>query len=218
MPAPDPDRVAEVSVTQWNSEDQTAQGDDWEEQSCLEGCAYAREQARRRLKALDDELLRRKPRGLRVEGFRERTLVTRFGEVTVRRRMYSDGCGNTTFALDDRLGWKPRQQSSPSLTESMVSMASMMPFRTVAETVSDLTAGVLSPMTVHRLLSDVGQSDMDEERDRWESCFERGEDVCEGARQADVVYTEADGVWIHLQREKRTRYELKSAIAYLGWL
>ena len=89
MPAPDPDRVAEVSVTQWNGEDQTAQGDDWEEQSCLEGCAYAREQARRRLKAPDDELLRRKPRGLRVEGFRERTLVTRFGEVAVRRRMYS---------------------------------------------------------------------------------------------------------------------------------
>ena len=100
--------MAEVSVTQWNGEDRTAQGDDWEEQSCLEGCAYAREQARRRLKALDDELLRRKPRGLRVEGFRERTLVTRFGEVVVRRRMYSDGCGNTTFALDDRLGWKPR--------------------------------------------------------------------------------------------------------------
>ena len=81
--------MAEVSVTQWNGEDQTAQGDDWEEQSYLEGCAYAREQARRRLKAPDDELLRRKPRGLRVEGFRERTLVTRFGEVAVRRGMYS---------------------------------------------------------------------------------------------------------------------------------
>ena len=113
-----------------------------------------------RLKALDDELLRLKPKGLRVEGFRERTLVTRFEEVVVRRRMYSDGCGNTTFALDDHLGWKPRQQSSPSLTESIVSMASMMPpyqvrgrpFRMVDEMVSELTAGVLSPMTVHRVL------------------------------------------------------------------
>ena len=210
--------MAEVSVTQWNGEDQTAQGDDWEEQSYLEGCAYAREQARRRLKALDDELLRRKPRGLRVEGFRERTLVTRFGEVAVRRRMYSDGCGNTTFALDDRLGLEAAS---------------------AVESVADREHGVDGE---HDALSDGGRDGersycrsvvahdgapavvgcwteaMDEERDRWESCFERGEDVCEGARQADVVYTEADGVWIHLQREKRTRYELKSAIAYLGWL
>ena len=57
----------------------------------------------------------------------------------------------------------------------------------VDEMVSELTAGVLSPMAVHRLLSGVGQSAMDEERNRWESCFERGEDVCEGAQQADVA-------------------------------
>ena len=131
--------------------------------------------------------------------------------------MYSDGCGNTTFALDDHLGWKPRQQASPSLTESIVSMASQVPFRVADEMVSDLTAGVLSSMTVHRLLAGVGQSAMDEERNRWESCFERGEDVCEGDQQAEVLYTEADGVWIHLQREERTHYEIKSGIAYRGW-
>lgn len=130
--------MAEASVTQWNSEDYTADGVDWEKQSYLEGCAYAREQARRRLKTLDDELLYCKPRGLRVEGFRERTLVTRFGEVVVRCRMYSDGSGNTTFALDDYLGWKPRQQASPSLTESIVSMASAVPFRMADEMVNEL--------------------------------------------------------------------------------
>ena len=83
--------MTEASVTQWNSEDHAVEGVDWEEQSYLEGCVYAREQARLRLKALDDELLGCKPKGLRVEGFRERTLVTRFGEVVARRRMYSDG-------------------------------------------------------------------------------------------------------------------------------
>ena len=91
--------MAELSVTQWNNEDQAIEDIDWEEQSYREGCAYAREQAERRLRALDDELLSCKPKGLRVEGFRERTVVTRFGEVVVRRRMYSDGDGNTIFAL-----------------------------------------------------------------------------------------------------------------------
>ena len=63
---------------------------------------------------------------------------------------------DTTFALDEHLGWGPRQQSSPSLTESMVSLANHLPFRVSDETVNDLTAGALSPMSVHRLLSDVG--------------------------------------------------------------
>ena len=162
-------------------------------------------------------MLNCKPKGLNVEGFRNRTVVTRFGEVVVRRRMYRDGDGNTMFALDDYLGWKPRQQASPSLTESIVSMASAVPFRMANKMVSDLTAGVLSPMTVHRLLSGVGQNAMDEEHNRWESCFEHGEDVCDGQQQADVLYTEADGVWVHLQREDRKHYEVKSGIAYRGW-
>jgi len=100
--------MTEASVTRWNSEGHAVEGVDWEEQSYLEGYAYAREQARRRLKALDDELLGCKPRGLRVEGFRERTLVTRFGEVVVRRRMYSDG----------KTSVKPTRQSTHKETPS----------------------------------------------------------------------------------------------------
>ena len=209
--------MAELSVPQWSNEDQAIEGSDWEEQSYREGCAYAREQAKRRLEAMDDELLSCKPEGMRVEGFRERTLVTRFGEVVVRRRMYRDRDGDTTFALDDYLGWRPRQQASPSLTESIVAMASVAPFRMTEEMVSGLTAGVLSPMTIHRLVSGVGQSAMEEARSRWEACFERGEQVCAGRQQTDVLYTEADGVWVHLQREERTHYEVKSGVAYRGW-
>ena len=41
--------------------------------------------------------------------------------------------------------------------------------------------------------------------------------MSEGRHRADILYTEADGVWIHLQREDRTHYEVKSGIAYRGW-
>ena len=85
------------------------------------------------------------------------------------------------------------------------------------EMVSALTAGVLSTSTVYRLLRDVGHRAIDDERSRWEACFERGEDVCDGQQQTDVLYTEADGVWGHLQRETRKHYEVKSGIAYRGW-
>ena len=54
--------MAVFSVAQTNKEDQIVADTNWEQESYREGCAYPREQARVRLKALDDELLRRKPK------------------------------------------------------------------------------------------------------------------------------------------------------------
>ena len=92
-----------------------------------------------------------------------------------------------------------------------------MPFRVVTEVVSALTAGVLSKSSVHRMVQGVGQDALDEDRERWEAQFERGEEMSEGRQRSDILYTEADGVWIHLQREARKHYEVKSGIAYRGW-
>ena len=147
---------------------------DWEEESYLQGCTYARELAEHRLSALDDELMRSRPMGLRLVGFREKTLVTRFGDVIIRRRMYRDSDDETVFPLNEYLGLKPQQLASPSVTDSVVEMATEMPpyqvrgrlFRKVTKTVSALTAGVLSRSTVHRLLQDVGQNALDEESER----------------------------------------------------
>ena len=217
--------MARFSVSQTDNEDQTIADINWEEESYQQGCACAREQARLSLEALDAELLRGKPKGWTVLGFRERTMVTKFGKVVIRRRLYRDPDGQSRFALDEHFGWESHQQASPSLTESIVTLSAQMPpyqvrgrlFGKTATTVSALTAGVLSTSTVYRLLRAVGQSAIDDERSRWEACFERGEDVCEGEQRVDVLYTEADGVWVHLQREERTHYEVKSGIAYRGW-
>ena len=209
--------MEELRVREWIDQDQADLGMDWEEESYRRGCAYARELAERRLEALDDELMPCRPKGLRLVGFRDKTLVTRFGDVTIRRRVYTDSDGKTVFPLDECLGLEPQRQASPSITNRVVEMATDMPFRKVAEAVSELTAGVLSKSTVHRLLADVGQNALDEERERWEAQFERGEDVSEVQQSSDILYTEADGVWIHLQREDQKHYEVKSGIAYGGW-
>lgn len=209
--------MAEHSVQQWIDDEQSGLGMGWEQESYREGCAYARELAKRRLKALDDELMRSRPKGLRLVGSRDKTLVTRFGDVTVGRRMYRDSDGETVFPLDEYLGWNPQQQATPDITESIVEMSTEMPFRVVTRIVNVLTAGALSKSTVHRLLQSVGQNALDAERERWAAQFEHGEDTSEGQQQSDVLYTEADGVWIHLQREARKHYEVKSGIAYRGW-
>ena len=54
----------------------------------------------------------------------------------------SDEEGKAVFALDERLRWKSHQQSSPSLTECVASVASVASFRMVARLLSALTAGV----------------------------------------------------------------------------
>ena len=71
--------MARFSVAQTDNEDQTIADINWEEESYQQGFAFAREQARLSLEALDAELLRGKPKGWTVLGFRERTMVTKFG-------------------------------------------------------------------------------------------------------------------------------------------
>ena len=51
--------------------------------------------------------MRSRPGGLRLVGSREKTLVTRFGDVTIGRRVYRDSAGEAVFPLDEYLGWKP---------------------------------------------------------------------------------------------------------------
>ena len=213
------------SVHEWIGAEQGREYTDLEEMSYRAGCELSRNTMVSQLKAIDEELLSRKPSGLRVVGLYDRTMVTRFGDVTISRRLYRDTEGETMFALDERMGWKPKQLASPSIAERMVEMAADMPpyqvrgrlFRKVSETVSALTAGVLSSSTVHRLLTGVGEDALAEERERWEAQFERGEDVCDGQHREDILYTEADGVWIHLQREELNRHEVRSGIVYRGW-
>jgi hypothetical protein len=189
----------------------------WEEVCYQKGCAKAREEAQQYLQALGERLHQQRPRGWEVRDWRERTLVTRFGEIRVRRRFYQDQEGNYHFGLDEHLGWEKGQVATPGVTESVVTLAAQVPLRQAEKTVQQLTAGVISAMTVHRLVQRVGQRGIQQEEEEWRACFERGEEGKLGQQVAEVLYTEADGVWVHLQREKQKHYEVKSGIVYAGW-
>jgi hypothetical protein len=91
-------------------------------------------------------------------------------------------------------------------------------FRRVSREVEKYTAGVLSASTVHGLLQRVTRDAIDKEKRDWHSCFADGSLSPPGERRVLVLYTEADGLWIHLQQEDQKHYELKNAIAYSGFL
>ena len=194
------------------------QAGEWEEACYRRGCQVAREEAIRSLAIIEEKLYAARPKGWRVIGFRERTLVTRFGDITVRRRLYQDTQGEYHFLLDEYLNWRPYQQATVSLTEAVVDSATKSTFRTVSREVEKYSAGVLSASSIHRILQRVSGDAISGEKQELEDCFEKGDLPPPGDRKTSVLYVEADGLRVRLQREgKQKHYELKNAIAYDGW-
>ena len=121
--------------------------------------------------------------------------------------------------MDEYLNWPPKQEATPSLTEALVDSSTYLSFRKVGREAEKYSAGVLSATTIHRILQKVTQVAIDREKAEWEACFEKGVLLPAGEKKTPSLYVEADGLWIHLQREgketgKQKHYELKSAIAY----
>jgi len=190
---------------------------DWEGDIYRIGCIVSKALAKHYLEEKDEELLKERPGSLRTKDSHERTLVTRFGDITFHRRYYRDEQGTYHYLLDEYLNWRPNQVATPSLTEALVDSATSNTFRRVIREVEKYTAGVLCTSTIHRLLQEITQDAVDKEKQDWHSCFENGSLSPPGKGKASVLYTEADGVWVHLQQEEQEHYELKNAIAYEGW-
>ena len=197
---------------------------EWEEARGWEGkvyrqvCQQGQGEAVRYLEGLDEELYRQRPTGWIVEGFRGRTLVTRFGEVSLRRRLYRDERGEYHFLLDEYLGWKANQVATPEMQAIGTLLGGELSFRRAVKVMEQCMAGLLSASTCWRLLQSTGEAATTGEAAVVEAVFARGEAVPEeGERQVERLYIEADGVYVRLQRQPRSHLELHSAIAYEGW-
>uniref|UniRef100_UPI00257FB6D0 UPF0236 family transposase-like protein n=1 Tax=Candidatus Solincola tengchongensis TaxID=2900693 RepID=UPI00257FB6D0 len=79
---------------------------------------------------LDQELMRRREKGLRNIGMRERAVLTRFGMIKVRRRYYRDREGKHRFLLDEALGFeKGSLAATPAVEQEALEMCSETSFR-----------------------------------------------------------------------------------------
>ena len=83
----------------------------WEGMIFRQVCEEGQQKAQAYLERLEEELYEQRPAGWVVVGFRERVLVTRMGEVSLRRRMYRDESGGTHYLLDEHLGLKAYQKA-----------------------------------------------------------------------------------------------------------
>jgi hypothetical protein len=190
----------------------------WEGTIFRQVCEQGQRKAQAYLEELEEALYKKRPAGWVVVGFRERVLVTRMGEVRLRRRMYRDESGKCRFLMDEYLGLKAYQGATPEMQAMCTKMSGEMSFRKAADTLADWMAGLLSHSTCWRLLQRMGQAAVRAESEAVEAVFGRGEVVPEGGeRDVERLYMEADGVYVRLQRQSKKHLELRSAIAYEGW-
>ena len=112
-----------------------------------------------------------------------------------------DKSGNRHHLLDEYLDLPPYKSSTPSMTRVLVKFATETSFQKVSDTMSELVAGVLSDSTIHRLLQELAGRAIEQEKGEHSDCFHEGKLPEPGDRQVSILYTEADSIWVHLQRE-----------------
>ena len=89
-------------------------------------------------------------------------------------------------------------------------------YRRAASQMSWLMKSEVSHSSIQRMVWQVGSRIADGEEAERRRVFEAGEAIATGKVKAEVLYGESDGVWLHLQREKRRSVEVRVATLYTG--
>jgi len=166
------------------------------------------------LENLDKKLMRERPGHLRLKDVRTRTVVTRFGPVEIRRRMYLDlETGSYRYLLDERLKLRPRERVTRGVKADAVLLASRHPFREA----SRLLGWKVSHTSVHAWTQQVGEACRRHVAELRRRVFGLGRALEGAGRRVAALFCEADGVVIRLQREARRVAEAKLAIVHAGW-
>lgn len=169
------------------------------------------------LGSMDARLMRKRADGLRSLGARERTVITRFGAVKIKRRYYRDAQGRGRFLLDEALGWGSGLAMTDPLEARALKMCSESSFRQAADNLSFFLSERVTHTILHDLVQRRGAEVAGEQEALAEELFCQGVLPPTEGRTAERLFMEADGCVISLQREERSRHELKAGISYEGW-
>jgi hypothetical protein len=168
------------------------------------------------LKGLDDELRKGVPAGWRNVGTEERSIMSSIGRIHYQRRIYKDENGIRRKPLDEVLGVERYDRESQRVQQMGAYLACEGTYRRAASQMSWLMKTKVSHSAIQKMVWRVGNSIADGEAAERRRVFEAGEVIPKGTVKAKVLYGESDGVWLHLQREKRRSVEVRVATLYSG--
>ncbi|HQP07772.1 MAG TPA: ISLre2 family transposase [Anaerolineaceae bacterium] len=168
------------------------------------------------IKELDDRIAKKIPKGWRNVGTEERWMVSSLGALRYKRRIYLDEKRERRKPVDELLGIEKYGRMSGRVQEMGASLACMGTYRLAASQLSWLIKTPVSHSAVQRMSWKTGNRIADGEEAERRRVFEHGEAIEAGRIKAPVLYGESDGVWVHLQREKRRSAEVRVAIMSTG--
>lgn len=165
---------------------------------------------------IDGYLAKTRGKDLRFVGYKKKMLVSRHGQLNLKRRLYRDANGKYRFLLDEVLGLAKRRAMTQSVASFAAALAAYVPFRVAEDFVFKAFGASLSHQSIHNLVQRVGEDELANEKLERTSLFEFGEIPESEGKEAEDLFLEADGVNIALQREKKRRTEVKVGVAYSG--
>jgi hypothetical protein len=168
------------------------------------------------IKEIDDRIAAKVPSGWQNVGTEERWIVSSIGPLRYRRRIYLDEKRQRRKPLDEILGIERYGRVSERIQEMGSSLACMGTYRLAASQLSWLIKTPISHSAVQRMAWTIGNRIADGEEAERRRIFESGGQIESGRVKAPVLYGESDGVWVHLQREKRRSAEVRVAIMSTG--
>lgn len=165
---------------------------------------------------LDVRMAEQVPESWVNAGTEERWLVCSLGAVRYKRRVYLDEQRKRQKPMDDLLGLQRYARMSGKVQEMGASLASSGSYRLAADQLSYLTKTTISHSAIQRMAWSVGNRIADGEEAERQRIFAEGEQHEAGKISAPVLYGESDGVWVHLQRERKRSTEVRVAIMSTG--
>ena len=168
------------------------------------------------IKELDDRIAESPPKGWQNVGTEERWLVSSIGAIRYKRRIYLDEKRKRRKPVDELLVIEKYGRMSGRVQEMGASLACMGTYRLAANQLSYLIKTPISHSAVQRMAWKTGNRIADGEEAERRRVFEHGEAIEAGKIKASVLYGESDGVWVHLQREKRRSAEVRVATISTG--
>ncbi|MGQ9546693.1 MAG: ISLre2 family transposase, partial [Dehalococcoidia bacterium] len=189
----------------------------WEEEIFKWACSLAQGLAKAVLEEIDEELMKKRDKSLKVEALKWHRIITVFGDVRIKRRLYRDSNGKTRFLLDEKMGLDKGCQVSPKVKELASFLSSHFPFQRCEEILRSLLPTGISHTSIHRLVARVTDPYLEGEEKELAEVFEHGVIPESEGRVVPHLFLEADGTSIALQREQARRAEVKVGVAYEGW-
>jgi len=187
------------------------------------GCEFATELMAQVLIRMDKYLKEtRDKKKYRHKGTRATTLKTLMGEVSYDRTVYETeletGEKACVYLLDQALELETFGKVTASLATRIAESASVCSYRETAANVSSMTGQTISHGGAWKVIQDLGEKLSEEERMNAQLAKNS---QGRGDVATQILFEEADGVWINMQGKDRPKKgrkcEMKMAAAYDGW-